>query len=119
MRLLKSRSVRFSRMSKGVVPDGMAFVVNTFGQAGKLVGLDADQKKCGGCVFALQNIKNLWSPLRVGAVIESKHHLLGTVAITAHAIRLGEGLEILVSNELRVRIDRQIARAADVLMPRD
>ena len=40
-------------MGEGVVADGVAFVVNAFDEAGKFVGLNADEKKCGGGVLAL------------------------------------------------------------------
>src|SRR5438270_1674901 len=42
------RSVGDIGMSKGVIPDGVAFLINPLANAGELVGLDPDQEKGGG-----------------------------------------------------------------------
>src|SRR5580704_17455746 len=94
-----------------MVPDGMAFVVNTLCQAGELVSLNADKKKCCGCLLTLEDVKNLRCPLRIGAIIEGERDLVGTVAITRHAVRFRQRLKILVGDLLRVGIDRQLASA--------
>ena len=83
-------------MGERVIPDLMAFVVDTLRDTGKLVGLDADQEKSCGSVFAFQNVENLWRPLRVGPIVEGDDDLIGTEAVTADSIGFRQRLEVLV-----------------------
>ena len=70
---------------------------------GELVGLNADQEKRGRGVLALEHVENLRCPLGIGAIVEGERDFVGAVAVTCHAVRFGQRLEILVGNQFRVR----------------
>ena len=60
-----------------MVPDCIALVVNTFGQAGKVVGLNPDQEKCGCGVLPLQYVEDFRCPLGIGAIVKRERDLVG------------------------------------------
>src|SRR5436190_17224842 len=98
-------------MSEGVIPDLVAFIVDALGDARELVGLNSDQEKSCGSMLSLQNVENLGRPLRIGPVVERDDDLMGTEAVTAHTIRFGQRLEVLVRDEAVIRVNRQVACA--------
>ena len=98
-------------MSEGVVADGVAFVIDAFGDPRKFVGLNADQKKRGLSVLPLQHVENLRRPLRIGAVVKRQNYFVWTITVTRHAIGFWQVLEILIGNYLCICIDGEVACA--------
>ena len=96
-------------MREGVVPNRIAFAVNSLRDAGKLVGLDSNQEKSRSCILGFQDIENLRSPFRVRAVVECDRHFVGTITVTSDAVWFGQVLEHLVGDHLAAGVDGQIA----------
>src|ERR1022692_1054161 len=103
-------------MRKGVVPDGTAFAVNAFRDAGKLIGLDADQEKSSRCMLLFKHVENLRSPIRVGAIVKGQRDLIRAVAVTSNPVRLGKALEYLVGDEVAICVDREITKSMSGLV---
>src|SRR5437899_5198180 len=103
-------------MGEGMIPDRAALVSNPLCQTGELVGLNSNQEERRGCMFGLENVENLRSPLRIGAVIECDHDLVGRVAVSRDSIRLWQGLEDFVVNHFTVRVHADVARAVSGLI---
>src|ERR1700678_1014667 len=102
-------------MREGMVSDGMAFVINPLSQTREFIGLNADEKKCGGSVLTLEHIENLGGPVGVGTVIESQYDFVGAIAVAAHPVRFRHGLEILVGDQLGIGINREVTSAVSRL----
>ena len=89
-RLANSLSVRFNSscmnvlrdvadvgMSEGVIPDLVAFFVDTACDIGVFVGLNTNNEEGRRSVLFLQDIENFWRPLRVRSVIEGQSNCFG------------------------------------------
>src|SRR5450631_3357153 len=98
-------------MRKSVVPDRVALVVNPFRDTGELVGLDADQEESSSRILLLEDVENLWSPLRIRTVVKGECNLVRAVTVAADAVGLRQVLEDLVGDHVASCIHRQIARA--------
>ena len=99
-----------------MIPNRVPFRINPLCQPGKFVRLNANQEECCGRFFLLQHIEDLRSPLRIRAIIKRDCHLIRTVAVTAHAVRLGQVLENFVRDQLAVGIYGEIPRAVGRLL---
>src|ERR1700721_4524287 len=97
-------------MREGVVPDGAAFAVNAFRDAGKLIGLDAAQEKSSRCMLLFKHGENLRRPIRVGAIVKGQRDLIRAVAVTSNPVRLGKALEYLVGDEVAICVDGEIRK---------
>src|SRR5437762_11732168 len=95
-------------MREGVIPDRVAFPINALGKPRELIRLNPDQKESCGGVLLLEHVQDLWSPLRIRAVIERNRNFVQTVPVTAYAVRFRQVLENFVGDQLAIGIDRQI-----------
>src|SRR5437764_15310920 len=102
-------------MSESVVPDLVAFAIKSRSHIRKFIRLDADQEKCRRGVFFFQNVENLRGPLRVRSVIEGKRDLVRAVAVARDAVRLGQRIEILIGDLLRIFVNSEFASAVERL----
>src|SRR5438270_10105591 len=96
-------------MSKSMIPDFVALVVNAMYDSSELVRLDADDEKCGLRMLALEHIENLRSPLWIRSVIECNCDLVGAVAVTSDAVGLRQRLKVFVGDDAGIRIDGEVA----------
>src|SRR5580658_1329412 len=63
------------RMGKGVIADFVAFGVLAFENFGMLIRGFADDEKHAGGLLVLEDVENLGSPARIGAIVEREHDL--------------------------------------------
>src|SRR5260370_5183847 len=103
-------------MGKSMIPGGGSRLVDTLRQSRELVSLNADQEKGCGCVLSLQDVENFGSPFGVRSVVKGESDLIRTVSIPSHAVGLGQGLEILVRNLFRIRVNGELSGAVRLLV---
>ena len=79
--------------------------------AGKLLRLQADQKKSGRGIFSLQDVEDLWRVCGVGAIVKREGHLFFFPAISLDLVRLRQHRHLFRDNKFLVRIKRDLALA--------
>src|SRR6266480_2216740 len=98
-------------MRERMIPDLMSFMKNSRGNGGEPVGLVANQKECRGGVLLLQDVEDLWRPLRIGAIIECDYDLIGTRSVACHTIGLRQSVHHFVGDESVGMVEGDSARA--------